>query len=365
MILLQRFRRLMVAAVVVTCLHVTGCASWDSTPQSTTDQLASDLREQGTSTAPQQGLALVEELAEVEPIENQPKQQLPVELVDADGYNVSITDTSRILALDLYGTYTKTLRGLGFTDNIVGRTVSSTEASLSDVPVVTQGHTLNAEAVLNLQPTLVIVDHSIGPPEAIDQIREAGVTTVVMEPTRSLDTMEQDILDVAGVMGVPEVGEKLAQRSRDDVITAQETIAEIRPETPLKMAFLYARGTGGVFYLLGQETGTQDLIEALGGIDVATENGVGAPRPATPEALAEVNPEVFVMMSGGLESTGDLEGLLARPGVSQTIAGSNQRVLALPDGDSLAYGPQTGELLLRAAQELYQPGAADTADAGR
>ncbi|PZU31682.1 MAG: hypothetical protein DI577_04805 [Microbacterium sp.] len=65
-----------------------------------------------------------------------PTPALPVELTDADGYDVSVTDVSRIVALDLYGTYTKTLEGLGLTDNIVGRTVSSTENAIADRPVV-------------------------------------------------------------------------------------------------------------------------------------------------------------------------------------------------------------------------------------
>ncbi|MDN6245375.1 MAG: ABC transporter substrate-binding protein, partial [Corynebacterium casei] len=134
---------------------------------------------------------------------------------------------------------------------------------------------------------------------------------------------------------------------------AQEAIAGIIPEEPLRMAFLYARGTGGVFYILGSEDGTSDLIESLGGVDVATESGVGAASPASAEALVELNPQVFVMMNAGLESTGDIAGLLDRPGVAQTDAGKNQRVISLPDGDSLAFGPQTGEMLLRAAKALY------------
>lgn len=39
--------------------------------------------------------------------------------------------------------------------------------------------------------------------------------------------------------------------------------------------------------------------------------------------------------------------------MAQTVAGQNQRVLALPDGQALSFGPQTGELLLRGAQALY------------
>ena len=76
----------------------------------------------------------------------------------------------------------------------MGRTVSSTENAIADRPVVTQGgHNINVEAVLELRPTLFIVDHSIGPRDAIDQIRAAGVTTVVMEPKRTIDSVDEDI----------------------------------------------------------------------------------------------------------------------------------------------------------------------------
>ncbi|MCI6206110.1 MAG: ABC transporter substrate-binding protein [Corynebacterium glucuronolyticum] len=340
----------LIVALATAIAVLTGCASWDK--PSTTTNLARDLTHADSSTVTWP--ARVGDLSEVEPVTAHAKPALPVELTDADGNDVVVTDTSRILALDLYGTYTKTLRGLGLSDSIVGRTVSSTEASLADRPLVTAGgHDINVEAVLNLHPTLVIVDHSIGPPEAIENIRAAGVPTVVMQPTRSLSTLGQDIRDLAAVVGLPQEGERLAERSEKELTMATDSIAAIAPQQPLRMAFLYARGTGGVFYILGQENGTNDLISALGGIDVASEAGIGAPSPASPEALAKLNPDVFVMMTKGLESTGDIDGLLARPGVANTSAGANRRVLTLPDGDSLAFGPQTAELLLRAAQAIY------------
>lgn len=343
------------AAAVGLCLG--GCAAWDNPVSEQPQALAQSLEGSGDPHQAQ-GVAMVREISEVEPVDAPRESALPVELTDADGYDVTVTDTSRILALDLYGTYTKTLRGIGLADSIVGRTVSSAEPSLAGLPVVTEnGHSLNVEAILNLHPSLVIVDHSVGPQEAIDQIRAAGVTTVVMEPTRSMASIGEDIENVASVVGEPQAGRLLAQRSEREVHEAVEAIAKVKPDEPLRMSFLYARGTGGVFYLLGQEEGTQDLIEALGGVDVNTQNGIGKTSPASPEALAEVDPEVFVMMNGGLQSAGDIEGLLARPGVAQTTAGQHTRVLSLPDGDSLAFGPQTGELLLRAAHALYGEGA--------
>lgn len=346
-------KKLLTAVLVCAGMVLSGCASWDQVSP-TTDDLSKEIAANAKTDSKTQGVVRVEELNPIVPVTDSANPALPVSLTDADGYEVEVTDVSRILALDLYGTYTKTLTGLGLEENIVGKAVSSTEKNLSDVPTVTSGgHDINVEAVLNLKPTLVIVDHSIGPREAIDQIRAAGVPTVVMSPDRSLEAVGQDIKDVAGVVGLPEDGEKLAARSEAEVAQAKETIAEIAPNEPLDMAFLYARGTGGVFYILGEEDGTKGLISALGGRDVASENGVGAPQPANAEALAKLNPELFVMMSGGLKSTGDVDGLLQRPGIAQTSAGQNRAVLALPDGASLAFGPQTGELLLRAAQALY------------
>lgn len=350
---------LVLGTVLAGSLSLAGCSSWDSQQGS---QSGAELREEVSSAGdlpdPRSltGVSAVTEIGDTEPVTDNAQPQLPVSLTDDDGNEVEVTDVSRILALDLYGTYTKTIAGLGLLDNLVGRTVSSTEPAVADLPVVTQdGHSLNVEAILELQPTLVIVDHSVGPQEAIEQIRDAGVTTVIMPPDRSMDTVGQNIEQVAEVVGLPDEGKELAERSEADLEASLETIKEMAPEDPLRMVFLYARGTGSVFFILGPEYGSTDLIEALGAVDVANEQNIGDLVPANAESLAELNPEVLIMMSKGLDSTGGIEGLLQRPGVAQTTAGQNQRVVTVPDGDVLSFGPQTGEVLLRTAIALYNP----------
>ncbi|MDK6814555.1 ABC transporter substrate-binding protein [Corynebacterium sp. UMB6689] len=303
-----------------------------------------------------EGVTEVSDFVDIEPVSTNAQPALPVELTDADGYDVSVTDVSRILALDIYGTYTKTLSGLGLADNIVGRTVSSTEPNLADRPVVTEGgHNINVEAVLELNPTLVIVDHSIGPRDAIDQIREAGVTTVVMEPQRTIDSVDEDIITLGETVGLPDEARKLSERSIKEIDEAKEAIKTIAPEEPMRMAFLYARGNGGVFFIMGEGTGAQDLIEGIGGVDLAAENNLSYAEPANAEALARINPEVIIMMTDGLKSTGGIDGLLERPGVAQTIAGQKQRVVTIPDGQSLAFGPMTGQTLVKLAKAVYDP----------
>ena len=63
-------------------------------------------------------------------------------------------------------------------------------------------------------------------------------------------------------------------------------------------------------------------------------------------------------MTGGLESVNGVDGLLALPGVEQTTAGRERRVIAVDDEVLLSYGPRTGALvdLLRGA--LAQTAAA-------
>lgn len=343
-----------VAACAVAGLGVSACASWDE--PSAHQNLKKDVVDNGIAADPRsfQGGTIVSDLDEVVPVTNSPAPQLPVSVTDADGYDVVVEDVSRILAIDFYGTFTKTVRGLGLADNLVGRTVASQEKSLADLPVVTHGaHALNAEAILELNPSVLVINHSIGPSEVIDQVRAAGVTTVVLEEDRSLETMGAQIRRMGEVLGVADEGEALAQRSEEELDDAKAAIAQIAPKDPLRMAFLYGRGESGVFYILGRDSGTDDLIEGIGGIDAATANGIGSQSPASPEALAELNPEVYIMMSGSLRSIGDIEGLLDRPGVAHTIAGQKQRVIALPDGQALAFGPQSGQLLLATAKAIY------------
>lgn len=180
---------------------------------------------------------------------------------------------------------------------------------------------------------------------------------VKINPEHTIDTVSSDIDTIAGIVGLAQNGERLGERADAEISRAVEAIRRATDDAvsggPLRMAFLYARGDGGVFYILGPDDGTDDLIEALGGVDAAKEEGIGQASPANAESLADLNPDVLVMMSAGLDSTGGLDGLLAKPGIAQTTAGKNERVLAIPDSQSLSFGPQSGEMLLTAAAALY------------
>lgn len=288
---------------------------------------------------------------------------LPVTITDAQGTQVTVEDASRILALDIYGSLSRIVFELGLGDRVVGRDVSTGFAEAEDLPLVTQnGHDLNAEAILDLAPTVILTDTSLGPWDTILQMRDAGIPVVVVDSRRAIDTVDELIEQVAGALGVPERGAVLADRTAAAIDAKVAEIAALAPSDPsdrLRMVFLYVRGQSGVYYLFGDESGADSLIEALGGIDVAGEIGWQGMRPVTDEALVSADPDLILMMTKGLESVDGVEGLLeAVPAVAQTTAGEHRRVVDMDDTRILSFGPEAAAVLDALAVAVYAPAEA-------
>ena len=80
--------------------------------------------------------------------------------------------------------------------------------------------------------------------------------------------------------------------------------------------------------------------------------------PLTAEGLIDASPELVVMMTKGLESTGGVEGLLEKvPALAQTPAGQNKRFVTIEDSLILGYGPSTAEVLNGLAVAVLAPEA--------
>ena len=296
----------------------------------------------------------------VTPIDDTTSPMLPVTVTDAEGREVEITDISRILPIDISGTIAATVFGLGLGENVVGRDSSTGFAGTEDLPVVTKsGHTLNAEAILELAPTVVLTDTSIGPKEVRQQLREAGIPVVVVSSERRLHLVDDLVIEIAHALGVPTRGETLADRLDTEVEDARSEIAAITPtdtEDRPRMLFLYVRGNANVYYIFGRDSGADSLIEAVGGVDVASEIGWEGMKPMTAEALVAARPDVLVMMTDGLASVGGIDGLIERiPALAQTPAGQHRRVVDMADTEILSFGPRSAQIIRALARAVYAP----------
>lgn len=301
-------------------------------------------------------------LAKPDPVAQRPTPALPVTVTDAQGTKVTVKDASRILAIDVYGTLSRTVFELGLGERVVGRDISSTFPGISQLPLVTSsGHDLSAEAILELAPSVIITDTSLGPWDVVLQMRDAGIPVVVVDSKRSLESIGALVTQVAQALGVPAEGAKLAQRTAAEVAAARAAIAKVAPKDParkLRMAFLYVRGQAGVYYLFGEGSGADSLVGALGGRDVAAEIGWKGMRPVNDEGLVKAAPDVILMMSQGLKSVGGVDGLIERmPAVANTPAGKHRRIVDMDDAQVMSFGPDAARVLDALAVAVYAPGS--------
>ncbi|MFE6050786.1 hemin ABC transporter substrate-binding protein [Kitasatospora sp. NPDC056446] len=291
----------------------------------------------------------------VEPLAVAPVPQLPATTASADGRQVTVTSAERIIPLN--GSLAELVFSLGLGPKAVARDVSTTFRQAADLPVITQAHEVSAEGVLSLHPTVVLADRSTGPAEAISQIRAAGVPLIVLDDAKRLADVGPRIDTVAAALGVPDAGRQLRERTEQRTDAARAAVPATTGHRP-KVAFLYLRGSASVYLLGGPASGAGSLIEAVGGEDAGTAAGLtGDFTPLTSEALVKAAPDAILVMSKGLDSVGGVDGLLKLPGVAQTPAGLDRRIVSIEDGQLLSYGPRTPQVLREISAQLYPAGA--------
>jgi iron complex transport system substrate-binding protein len=271
-------------------------------------------------------------------------------ITQADVASVSITPVeeltdARIVALA--NGAAELIAAMGYRDNLVGRDIASSTIELKDVPVVTSGHQVIPETIIALQPTLVIVDDATGPSSAITTLESAGIRVTNISQSWDLADLLVKIKELGAALGAPQSAallQKVLAESVDGTLAGASSA-----DKQLKVAFLYLRGTSSIYLVGGQSSGADYLINATGAIDIGAKQLAKPFTPLTAETMAQLNPDLILVMIEGLESVGGVSGLVELPGIAQTNAGKNRQVVAVDDSLLLSFGPRTPSLIEKLA----------------
>lgn len=263
-----------------------------------------------TATAPSDATSPAPEPSPTESPSALVEPGLPAVVTDASGAQVTVSDVSRIVSLT--GSTTEVIHTLGLFDNLAGVDLSAT-----------------------------------WPPEA-RQLPQIGYQRALAEET--LETPAAKVRAIAEALGVPDAGERVAQAVDREIAEARELgeNAEGAPRT----AFIYYRGPETIF-LGGRGAVSQTMIEAAGGIDAGAESGIEGTVPLTPEALAAAQPDILLFPQLGLDEAGGVDGALGLPGVAQTPAAQNRRIIGIDDQALLGLGPRTGSAPRELVEALH------------
>lgn len=275
----------------------------------------------------------------------QPSAVEKINIVEA--INVSAVQTpefTRVIALA--NGSAEIIASMGHLNILVGRDIASDAPALESVEVVTSGHQIVAEKILSLEPDLVLIDASSGPSSAIQVLESAGIRIVKISEAWQLSEINRKISEVAQAIGAVEDGNALTA-------ALQKSTKMLRQIAPGKtIAFLYLRGGSAIYLIGGKGSGTDSLISAIGGVDAGAQKFENPFTPMTAEAVATLNPDVFLVMSKGLESVGGVEGFIELPGIAQTKAGKNRAIVAVDDSLLLSFGPRSYSLLEELSQSV-------------
>ena len=180
------------------------------------------------------------------------------------GHEVTVTDASRILALDIYGTLAATV----FTPR-PRRPASSAATSrpafprLADLPVVTHnGHELNARGDPRPRPDRRAhrLQHRPARGAAAAARRRHPGRDHARRRTATLDTHPRARSRRSPTaLGVPDAGERARRARRRPTSTPPTRRSHARARGPgadrLRIVFLYVRGSAGVYYLVRRGLG--------------------------------------------------------------------------------------------------------------
>jgi len=234
----------------------------------------------------------------------------------------------------LNGGITEIVAALGHEKEIVGTDVTSTYPESLKATAKDLGHvrSMTIEPIMAVNPTLILASDKDINPELLGKIKSSGIQAEIFKQEFTVDGTKKLIADVAKAIGSTDY-QKLNNKIDAD-------LKQIQPiaKKP-KVLFIYARGN--MLMVSGKNTPMDALIGLAGG-----ENAVKDFedfKPLTPEAVVKANPDVLFFFTSGLQGAGGNEGALKMPGVAQTNAGKNKKIIAMDGGLVSGFGPRLGE----------------------
>ncbi|MFN3216856.1 MAG: hemin ABC transporter substrate-binding protein [Acidimicrobiales bacterium] len=339
----RRWRAIAIAAALLA-----GCGGADATADTASSDGIATETPIATTEGAAEATATETPTATAEPAENGP--QLPVTLVDDTGTEVRVESIERILPVD--GDLAEVVFALGLGDRVVATDLSATyPPEAAALPQIGYQRALSAEPIASVEPTVVLATDLAGPPETIDALRTLGIPVVVIERDPSMEGPGDKIRAVAEALGIAPTGAELAATVDAEIAAASSGVSTA---DPVRVAVLYLRGEN-VQIIFGAETSVDALLGTVGAVNVGAELGIVDTGQITAESLLAAAPDVIIVTTTGLESVGGIDGLLAIPGVAETPAGRERRVLVYEDQFLLGSGPRTGELVSELARDLSTP----------
>lgn len=229
---------------------------------------------------------------------------------------------------------------------IVARDSTSLQPqAVQKLPDVGYMRMLNAEGILAMKPTMLLVSELAQPSLVLKQVADSGVNVVTVPGQTTPESVTAKISAVAAALHQPEQGQKLIK-------DYQQRLAAVS-STPLPVKVLFVMSHGGLTPMAaGQNTAADAMIRAAGGNNAM--QGFSRYRPLSQEGVIASAPDLLLITRAGMKALGGSEGVWKLPGIALTPAGQHQRLLVVDDMALLGFGLETPQVLVLLRESMEQ-----------
>ena len=254
--------------------------------------------------------------------------------------------------------YNEIIFALGAQDKVVGVDLSSTyPPEIKNVTTVGYHRALSAEGILSLHPTVILSDdNNIGPPQVVEQIKQLNIPIQGFNSKNdSIDGTKALIREIGAFFGKQDKAEELC-KTLDQQFAVGEDEARKYTDHP-KVAVIHFGRASNVYMVVGKSGGeggaSGRMIEMAGGEPAIQQDGMQ--RMASPEIVAQANPDIILVTSYGYDHAGGtIDAIKQLPGVETSNAAKNNKIYRIEEGELMYFGPRTGDNLLKLAKLIHQ-----------
>jgi len=214
-----------------------------------------------------------------------PVNTAAVEVTDDAGRQVRL-DAPAQRIISLAPSMTELLFSIGAGDRVVGVIdYSDYPPEARALPVIGRHDLLDMEAIVALQPDLIVAWQSGNPRSSLNRLEQLGFAVYIAEPS-SLKSIAEQVEKLSVLSGLPARGAELAAQFRDEL----NTLADAH-RGAAKVSVFYQVWHSPLISVGGVEL-INDIIDLCGGSNIFADLAVG-PKVSI-EGVLQHNPDVII-----------------------------------------------------------------------
>lgn len=246
---------------------------------------------------------------------------------------------------------TEFLFALGQGDRIVGVDLTSTyPAETKKITTVGYHRHLSAEGIISLNPTVVIHQGDVAPPNVMPQLEQVGIPIKKYPAGSTLDSAKMVLRMVAHDYGADRLADSIIKKMDAD-LAKDDSIVKNYPARP-KVMIIHFGQQRNQYFVMGTRGTANAMVRLAGGVNAADTSSF---RDLSAEVIAKAQPDVILATDFGFDKMGgSVEKFITLPGLALTPAAKNGRVYRIEEHDLVYFGPRSGENIVKMAEMIHQ-----------